>query len=133
VSRDVGDEGDDGALELRKDGLELPGRHARLGAVDERVVSAVLVAERVGNPAVELDVSFEVRREDLELLLAPCLLPCGSRNGAGVGDLGDELRGDLDRLVVVAAGDPDQAGLVGVEGLVLELVFQLVEELAHLF
>ena len=106
--------------------LQLTGGDARLQAVQEGVVRALVVTERVGDPAVDVDVAVEVGRKELPIRGLARLLPDRSGLAGGARRLGDQLSGDLDRLVVVAARDPDQCALVrlGIEVASLQLLQQ---------
>ncbi len=133
VSCNVRHQGNDRALQLGEDRLELCCLHAGLAPVEQRVVGSVCIAERVRDAPVQLDVLLEVRLEDAELLVFSRFLPRGTCEGAGAGGLGDQVGRELALLVVVATGDPDEAGLVGVIGLARHLVLELGEELADPF
>src|SRR2546428_12149904 len=100
VSRDVGDQRHDGGLELVEDRLELVGRQPGLRAVQKSVVRTLLETESIGNSPIELDVLLEVGGEKLEVGLTAGPLPMGSGGGSRVGDLRDQLRWQLARLVV---------------------------------
>ena len=128
VPRNAGDQRHDRLLELGEDRFELVGGEARLKTIQQRVIRAALIPERVGDLAVELEVLLEGRREDLEVGLPACLLPHGPRGRAGPSSLGYELGRQLALLLVVAPGDPDQARLIRVERLSRGLVLQLVEQ-----
>jgi len=52
IPRDVGDQRHDGFLEVGEDRLELVGRHAGLVTIEQRVVGAVLIPNRISDPAV---------------------------------------------------------------------------------
>jgi hypothetical protein len=112
VPFDVSDKRHDGGLELIEDRLELIGRQSWFGPVEEGVVGSLLVAERFGDPLVELEVLLEVGGEQREVGLVSSLLPVRSRGCARVGDLGHELGRQLASLVVIAARDPHEAGVV---------------------
>ena len=112
MTRDIGDKRHDRALQLGEDCLELGGLQAGLAAVEQRIVGAILIADRIGDATVQLDVFHEIRLEEAELLVASRLLPSGPRDGARARDLGDQVGGQLARFVVVAACDPDEAGFV---------------------
>src|SRR6266516_1067136 len=112
---DIRDEWHDRLLELGEDRLQLGRLHARLGAIEERVVGAFLVAQRICDAPVELDVLLEVRGEQGVVLIVTSFLPDGPRHRAGAGDLGDQVRWELARLLEVATRDADQACVVGIE------------------
>ena len=57
----------------------------------------------------------------------PCLLPDGPRRRAGAGDLGDQVRREFARFLVVATRDADKACVVGIE-VAVDLSFQRVQQ-----
>ncbi len=91
VALDVGDERHDGGFQLVEDRFQLIRGEAGLGAVQQRVVRPLLVAERLGNSLVELDVLFQVWSKELEVGLATRPLPVGPRRRGGMRDFRDEL------------------------------------------
>ena len=132
VARDVSHQRHDRLFELGEHRLQLLRRHAGLSAVEQRVVGAVLVSDGVGDPTIELDVLFEIRREQAEVLVVARLLPDRPGGGTGACDLRHEVGRKLACLVVVAARDPDEAGFVGVERPAAELVLELAQQPADL-
>src|ERR1700704_977862 len=60
----VCDQRDDRGLELGEDGLEVVGRQARFGPVEQGVIGPLLESESLRDLDVELDVLLEVRREE---------------------------------------------------------------------
>src|SRR5437773_8439587 len=133
MARYITDERNDRPLELGKDGLQLVGRQAGLGAVEQRIIGSLPVAERIGDLTVQLDVPFEIGLEQLEVRVLACLLPDRACGRAGASDLRDELSRQLARQVVIAAGDTNDAGVIGIERKAANLALRLLEQPAHLF
>ena len=91
-------------------GAQLGGLHPRLEVVEQRVVG-VLELEALDVAALELDHALEVGQEGGEVGALAGRLPgvLGDRGRAR--DLGSQLGRHPARLLPVAPGDPDQAGL----------------------
>ena len=112
--RGLRDQRDQPLLQAREDLAHLGRLHPRLEVVEQRVVGLVdLEARRVLAP--KLDVALEVRAEELEVVRPARLDPDGERLRGSAGLLLAQLARDLQLLLAVAAGDADQARLVGVE------------------
>ncbi len=96
--------------------------HAGLVVIEHDVVGVARGLEAGHVLAAQLEVAFEVRQQDGEVLrlagAQPALVPLR----AGAGHLGAQLRRDEDGFLVVAARDPDQVGERA----------QLLEELAEI-
>ena len=60
------------------------------------------------------------------------LFPHGPGHGSSARHLGHEIGRKLARLVVIAAGDADEAGLIGIKGPAAELIFELADQPADL-
>jgi hypothetical protein len=132
MPRNVADQRHDGSLELREDALQLVGRQPRLSAIEQRIVRALLVAQRVGDPPVQLDILLEVWREELEVRILARLLPHRPCRRPGASNFRHQLRRQLARVIVVAACDPNQACLIGIERKANDLTLELVKQPADI-
>ena len=112
--RHLGDQRDQLALEVVEDGVHLGGLHSRLVVVEQWVVRVVVGREALDVAALQLDVALERGQERGEVGILARLRPHVMAVGGGPRHLGGELRRHLACLVPVAAGDADQARLVGV-------------------
>src|SRR5713226_2237471 len=111
MPRDVRHQRDDRRLELVEDCLQLLGGQPRLSAIQERVIRSLLITQGVSDATAELNVSLQVRRKKLEIVVVARLLPDRPPCRAGGGDLGHQLRRKLACFVIVAAGYSNQARL----------------------
>jgi hypothetical protein len=120
------DQRDELALELREDLLDLRGRHPLFVVVQEDVVR--LPVEAVDVPPLELDVPLEIRKERLEVGALPRLRPHRQRGYRCVRDLPAQLGRHSARLLPVAPGDADEAGVVGIRVEALLVRPQVLEQ-----
>ena len=99
--------------------------------IDQRVSNVFVTGKTVGELAAELQGLFQVGLHRSKVVRRTGLVPyleCGS---GMVFDLGQELGRDLDRLLIVAACDADQAGIVRVKGQTRLVELKLVEQFAQ--
>ena len=111
------DERDELRLQPAEDALELHRGQAGLVVVEQDVVRVRELPRAVEArdvASLKLEYPLERGREVVEVALLARLQPglLGVRVGAG--DLRREVGRDLDRLVVIPAQDPHEAGVVGV-------------------
>ena len=115
-----------------EDRLHLGRRHPRLVLVEEGVVGRVALLHVLGPAERDVVDALERGPEDGEVVRLARLEPGDVRLAALARPVGGELGRDAARLLPVAAGDADQARVVGV---VVELVLErreLVEQAADL-
>ena len=119
-------------LQRVEDLLDLDGLHAGLVVVEDDVVRVAVRLEARDVALAQLEVPLEVRQHDRVVLGLAGAEPALIAERAGAGDLGTEVGWHPDRLLVVAARDPDQACLERLEVVLLFERTQLLEELAEL-
>ena len=108
---------------------QLGGGEAGLEVVEQHVVGVRGVLEAGDVAVAQLDVARERVAEVGEVRRRAGLLPLLLADGVGVADLGGELGGDADRLLVVAPDGRDQADVVAVGVLALRPRLEHLEEL----
>ena len=110
----------DQRLELVPEPLEdvphLGRRRARLEVVEEDVVGVGDRLEARDVLALQLELPVEPRSEGGVVVGGARRNPGLDALGRGLRQPGREVRGNAPRLLPVTAGDPDQAGVVGVVG-----------------
>ena len=89
-------------------------RHAFVGVVDMRIGDVLVGSEEAGIFAAEIERLFQIRHHGGEVVRRPRPRP-GVVGGRAVRVRARDVVGrDLDRLLVVAARDADEAGVVGI-------------------
>jgi len=126
------DEGDQAGLHLLENLCHLRCLHLRLVAVQQGIVEAVLVPQRLGVLDGEVHDALQVRLEVGKVGLGAGLLPGLEGAGADTGALGDERFRHVAQFLVLAPGRAYQAGVVGVVGQAGGLGGGLFEQLAGL-
>ena len=113
---DAGDEGREASAERDEDGVDLAGGHAGFVFVEEGVVELAAGGDAValGLAACEGHDFFEPWGEEGKIGLLAGFLPGVLSKAGGLGQLGDELAGELGGEVVVAAHLAEIGGDVGV-------------------
>ncbi len=129
---DGAEQGHDGGAELGEEGAQLPRRHAGLAAVEQRVVGLDVIAERVGQATVEVDVGLQEGREGGEVRLAAGLGPGGAAERTRFADRRHKLGGQAPLAVVLAPRDAHQARVVGIRVGRFHLRLEGVEQAADL-
>ena len=131
---DLRDEGNEAALELVEDFTDDVCLQALIEVVQQDVVLAVVAhaLEAVDVLVLEIDVLLQEREEDREVGFLACLDPGGESDRPGPCQLGAQLGRDPLCLLVVAARDADQAGVVGVGIEALLVVADILEQPADL-
>ena len=112
--RCVADELGQRGAQRREHLAHLGRRHPGLVVVEQRRVGQVGRLEALDVAALQLDVRAQVGEERGEVVVPARLDPGVVAAGGGAGHLDAQLGGDAARLLVVAAGDADQARVVGV-------------------
>ena len=126
------DQLDERRLEFPEKRPHLRGRRLRLIVVEEDVVALRgPVRDAVDVLELQLDDPLERRQERREVRLGLRLHPDRPRLGGSAGHGSAQRRGHVDCLLVVAAREADQRGIVGVRVERLLERPQLVEEPAH--
>ncbi len=88
-------------------------RHALVGTVDQRVGDVRVGTEVVGKPAAEIQRLLEIGPHGGEVVGRPRARPGVVGGRAHLAPARDEIGRHLGRLLVVAAHDADEAGIVG--------------------
>ncbi len=99
-------------------------RHSGLVLVEQRVVGMLEALESfvaLGKAAPQLDVSLQLRPQELEVGLRARLAPRGLAERRRAGEIGAQLDRDPARLLPVASDDADQRPRLGVRGEPLDL------------
>ena len=120
------------ALEGVEDRDDLFRLHPRLVVVEDDVVRVVRRLEARHVLAAQLEVALEVRQHDPVVLLLARTKPALVALRAGACHLGPQLRGNANRLLVVAPCDADEARLEGFEVVLLLERPEILEQLAEL-
>ena len=111
----LGDQLHELRLELVEQRPHLGGRRLRLVVVEEHVVPlGGPVSDAVDVLELQLDDPLERRQEGGEVGLPLRLHPDRARLGGGAGHLRPQRRRDVHRLLVVAAHEGEQRGVVGI-------------------
>ena len=128
----LGDQRNQLRLDLGEDPRHVRRLRLRLEVVEQDVVRLVGRVEAGDVAAAQLDGALERGQEQLEVRRHLRLEPDRGRIGGGPRHLAGELGGHAHGLVVLAPGEADQRGVVGVRvERVLERA-QLLDEAAHL-
>jgi len=114
IGEDLGHEGHQFGAQLVEQALNLGGLHVRLVLVEQRVVHALLVAERLSFLAFEVKDALQHRRECRKVGLGARLSPHFVRLRRDAGYLSDQRRRHARGQVVVALDDAHQRRLVAV-------------------
>ena len=134
VLGDLRDERNEAALELVENLTHDLCFQAFVEVVQKNVVLALVAhaLEAVDVLVLEIDVLLQVRKEDRKVGLLARFDPGGKSDRPGPRQLGAQLGRDALCLLVVAAGDADQAGVVGVGIEALLVIPDFLEQLADL-
>jgi hypothetical protein len=121
---------DELAFEFAEQSADRRGGHTLVRIVDVRI-GDVFVGRKVGGifPA-KVQCPFEIRHHGCEVVRRPRPRPCIIRGGAVRGCARDMVRRYFDLLLIFAACNTDQAGIVGVVRQALAVESECVDQRA---
>ena len=119
--------------QIGKNGAHALCFHALIRKINQRIGDMIVAGEAVGNLAGVVEGFFEIRPYLGKIISRASLRPHLVGRGGVFGQCANQLSRNLDRLIVLAASDPNQAGFFAVIGQRFGPRFQLVQQFTNLF